>query len=250
MSESRHFFHFSYLGSNINASRIHQIRDGDAFAELSAALQLQGYKYKGLIINYPQPDFNDFPEFKPTDLLVLTTRPPIHDKYAVRPLIKSKTKLEQDILDTLEKYLESCTREHILISKDFAKDFDRSEIRFHVSRDNKHDGQRSRYKQYRNGHAKFGTEEHKWHFPDIQNTTATYMILTKIENGPMLLNAFGMGGQITLIWCHLLRTKYPELLESPKLVMAEIITESKPKSPATLSFTNSMKVDILLNVSL
>lgn len=256
MSERPRFFHFSYLGPYTDETpRIHEIRDGDAFVELSAALYSEGYEYGNLILNYPNPDYDfDLSELKPTDLLVLTTRPPLKDTVLDRRAIKkSGTQLETKILNTLGKYFEKCTREKVIIQQEFAEHLalrNRSEIWFHVSQDKRHGLQRSRYIRYRDRYATTVQNAH-WHYPEILNTTAAYMVLTQIENGPMLLNAFGMGGQITLIWCHLLRTvlrqEHPDLLKLPRFIIAEIETDLKPQKPATLLFTKDFKVNLLLN---
>src|SRR5438270_9800584 len=84
--------------------RIHQLRDGDAFAELSATLYPRGYQYGGLLLNLPsekppEPIPVDVSFLTSSDLVVLTTRPPIDDeeegdKHYVR---RSYTKFEQDI---------------------------------------------------------------------------------------------------------------------------------------------------------
>jgi hypothetical protein len=267
MPQRNRLFHFSYFEpykdqdkafrripiEEITFPRIHEIRDGDAFVELSEALS-QKYEYHGLILNYPDPDAEvRKSEFAPTDLLVLTTRPPLDDDSEVdrKAINRSFTELEINILDeTLRNYFDCCSRAQVIINENFA-DFmtlpDRSEVEFHVFQDTEHGGHKSRYKRYRDVHACKGTEAHRWHDPKEQNLTAAYMILTRIKDGPMLLNAFGMGGQTTLIWCYLLRTKFAHLLKSPRFVIAEIETDPRPLRPATLSFALKWKVTLLLN---
>jgi len=271
MSQRNRLFHFSFLEPYKDKKkdqdgvirripieetifpRIHEIRDGDAFVELSAALS-EKYEYHGLIMNYPAPDAEvGKSELTATDLLVLTTRPPLDDDSEVhrKAINRSSTKLESSVLDeTLCNYFDCCSRAHVMVNEKFA-DFmtfpDRSEIEFHVFQDTEHGGHKSRYKRYRDVHACKGTEAHRWHDPKEQNLTAAYMILTRIKDGPMLLNAFGMGGQTTLIWCYLLRTKFAYLLKSPRFVIAEIETDPRPLRPATLSFALKWKVTLLLN---
>ncbi len=271
MPQRNRLFHFSYLEpykdqekdqdgvircipiEEIRFPRIHEIRDGDAFVELSAALS-QKYEYHGLIMNYPDPATEvSRSEFISTDLLILTTRPPLDDdsEEQRKSINRSFTELEISILDeTLRNYFDSCSRVQIMVNENFA-DFmtlpDRSEIEFHVFQDTEHGGHKSRYKRYRDVHAQKGTEPHRWHDPKRQNLTAAYLILTRIKDGPMLLNAFGMGGQTTLIWCYLLRTKFAHLLKSPRFVIAEIETDPRPLRPATLTFALKWKVTLLLN---
>lgn len=273
MKNRPRYFHFSFLRrygeldkqkspipiERIDFPRIHEIRDGDAFAELSAAISESKvlstkYKYFGLILNYPDalhsPELHDF---NSEDILVLTTRPPLDDDLESdkKAINRSGTGLEISVLDeTLRSQFDCCSRARVMINEKFAGFMthpDRSEVEFHVFQDTEHGGHKSRYKRFRDVHAQKGTEEHKWHDPGGQNLTAAYMTLTRIKDGPMLLNAFGMGGQTTLIWCYLLRTKFAHLLRSPRFVIAEIETESRPLRPATLSFALESKVTLLLN---
>jgi len=74
--------------------------------------------------------------------------------------------------------------------------------------------------------------------------------LTRLwDGGPRLLSAFGMDGVSTLIWCYLLRTVHPNLLdlETPRFVMAEMIASPLPEVPPTLSFAKDWRIDILLD---
>jgi hypothetical protein len=63
---------------------IHQLRDGDAALELVDVLRERGYRYGGLLLNYPGKPATAPRQvsatFKATDLLVLTSRPPMHDE--------------------------------------------------------------------------------------------------------------------------------------------------------------------------
>ena len=68
-----------------------------------------------------------------------------------------------------------------------------------------------------------------------------------MEEGPELLVAFSLDGPETLTWCHLLRTRYAELLMSKRFVMAEITFSDFPTNPATLAFVDDFEVDFLLN---
>jgi hypothetical protein len=85
MSRKR-FFRFSYLTGQRGDRRIypHQLRDGDACIELTPILMSLGYEYGGGLLNY-EPGTPDLSKelrnsLGPSDLLVLTTRPPLDDK--------------------------------------------------------------------------------------------------------------------------------------------------------------------------
>jgi hypothetical protein len=242
------FFHFSYLGTQKQEKpRLHALRDGDAFAELAAALYEQHGKYGGLILNFPVSDDNPGP---PTlglsDLLVLTTRPPLNDDDFDRKYIKrSGTELEKSILQTVGLYFSVCRRSYVKLSEDMAaklKYANRGEIQFSMYAG-------AYYKRHRTPYTR-SRELHKWEKPAKSTVTAAFALLTRLwDGGPRLLSAFGMDGVSTLIWCYLLRTVHPNLLdlETPRFVMAEMIASPLPEAPPTLSFAKDWRIDILLD---
>ncbi|MFY9570672.1 MAG: hypothetical protein WAV20_04615, partial [Blastocatellia bacterium] len=100
--------------------RLHALRDSDAFAELAAVLNEQGYVYNGLILNFPvaEEDATEIPTLGPSDLLVLTTRPPLNDDYFDRRFIKrSDTELEKSVLKAVGCYFSVCRRSRIVLSQ-------------------------------------------------------------------------------------------------------------------------------------
>ena len=113
---SKRLFRLAYHASQSKnvRFRIHQLRDGDAFSELAAALYSRGYRYGGLFLNLPpdEPEKElsvDVSSLTSADLLVLNTRPPIHDREEEvnRPVPESFTDLEKLIFQVLKRYFES-----------------------------------------------------------------------------------------------------------------------------------------------
>src|SRR6267143_479448 len=107
MSPKR-IFRFAYHTSLNDKSelRLHQLRDGDAFAELSAPFYSKGYEYGGLLLNLPSEKEADAPHFDvssltSSDLVLLNTRPPIHDidQENKHPVRRSYTLLERHIFE-------------------------------------------------------------------------------------------------------------------------------------------------------
>jgi hypothetical protein len=248
----KRLFHFSYsLHQSRSEPLLHALRDGDAFAEIEAVLlKKEGYDYEGLILNFPSPD----PELSPpvfgaSDLVVLTTRPPTPYEYEreKKHMTPSGEKLEKAILDVVRLYFNQHSRSHVKLSSEMAARLtkpDRGEIEF-----GQHHG--ARYLRYRNPHIK-SREQSKWtKVPKETKLTAAFVLCTNLwAGGPLFLNAFGMDGPTTLIWCYLLRTRFPQYLKPHRFVMAELTTELFPRRPQSLSFANNWQVEVLLNQEL
>lgn len=244
-------FRFAYHASQRGdlRLRIHQLRDGDAFLELLPLLNKKKYKFEGLLLNPPSDSREQAPRvdisfLSSSDLLVLNTRPPINDEEAEikRPIRRSYTNLEDLIFNALEpEYLKYCSRERIELSEALAQQLNagfrhKAEIIFHSAVD-------SSYVRYR------GLEDKFWQKPPpTEKRTAVYLIQVPAiwPGGPGLLAVFGMAGTETLIWNYLLRTRFPEWLESYQLVIAEILLRDPPEKPLDLSFADDWVVTPML----
>lgn len=247
----RRLFHFSYpLRPSRSEPLLHALRDGDAFAELEPALLKEGYDYHGLILNYPAPDFKrESPALSDSDLIVLTTRPPTpyESETEQRHMTLSGEELEKSILSVVNLYFRQHTRSHMKLSNEMADQLtkpDRGEIEFRV-RNGAH------YKRHKMPYAK-KRDQMIWQTRTNETAlTAAFLLFTNLwTGGPLLLNAFGMDGPTTLIWCYLLRTRFPEFLKPHQFVMAELTTEPFPRKPEDLSFAKDWAVDILVKQEL
>ena len=261
---SKRIFRLAYHTSQSSdlRFRIHQLRDGDAFLELSAALYSRGYKYGGLLLNLPSekppdPYPVDVSFLTPSDLVILNTRPPIddieeEDKHLVR---RSYTSLEDEIFKAVTaRYFEKCARSHIVLSEALARQLptefkDRANMLFH---------------QYNDGsyiaHGEYDTEPSQ--SPPNQKLTAVFLIQIPAiwEGGPGLLAAFGMAGIETLAWNYLLRTRFlrrgrqvaqkTDWLDSYQFLMAEVLLSRVPKKPTSLSFVEKWQVQPILSIPL
>ncbi len=254
MSPKR-IFRLAYHAAQNSASRfrIHQLRDGDAFAELSPILFARGYEFGGLLLNLPPGNKHalrhiDVSHLTASDLLVLNTRPPVHDeKMGVnRPVLTSHNTLEAEIFHALDPYyFEICARSQMLLSESMADKLlsgfkDRANILFRMNRDGsylKHRGRRDRYWQK---------------LPDEKKLTAAYLIqIPQLwEDGPGLLAAFGMAGTETLAWNYLLRTRFQDWIGCYQFLMAEIVPGQLPADPTSLSFADQWEVTPILTVPL
>jgi len=247
----RRFYHFSYMSHQKEDRSLwpHQVRDGDAFAELSPVLLARGWNYGGIVFNYPADTEGDrSKDFSATigdsDLLVLTTRPPLSD----RPLREKKvvtpsgTWLEERIFDALRSYFSHCSRAEVALQSRLAsqlpRDYsNRAILNFYISTE-------AAYKMAIS-YKEAGPYAH-WN----ENTTASYLTYTDAlwKGGPRLLAVFCMSGTMGLIWAYLVRTRFPELLDGPRVVVAEMKRQGPlPRSPLDLSFADQWEVNLVLN---
>lgn len=243
------FFHFSYLRLPPKQEpRLHELRDGNAFAELATVLTARGLAYGGLLLNYPETDDAELATLDRSDVVVLTTRPPLDDDdgWERNPIPKTGSSLERVVLAGAGRYFAKCRRSCIRLNRDTAAHLgpaaDRAEIHFYIYK-------RSHYRRYRNPYGvgagrQFGTSP-------AANTTAAFLVSVPLTpGGPRLLNAFGMDGATTLVWCYLLRTRFAHLLDGPRFVLAEIETTALPHRPSRLDFADEWPVRLLLDLPL
>jgi len=207
----------------------HQLRDGDAVIELMPALESLGCEYEGVFINWPCPptedkslsDF-DILNLNESDILLLTTRPPIDDRvHDLRPLRKSGTALEMEIFKVLEqRCFKCCSRKEVSLRESVGRRLsteyrNRSVIAFEVK------GQDAGYRGV------YGGERQQRYEPWTEQMSAGYIVHVPLgEKGPRLLAVFGMSGTMTLLWAYRLnklRDVLEKALSGPSFTMAEIV---------------------------
>ena len=249
------FYVFSYFLDSRRKKEleIHQLRDGHACLEWTPVLCQRGYEYGGPILNYPSGNgansYHDEHGLDSSDLLVLTTRPPLHDMYqgARKQVERSNTELEEKVFASLERFFDVCSRSYMKLSAEVAMLLPETH------------GNRAEIvvRQHR-GAGYLRLKEHEAYqqwvsYEGNRRLTAGYLIyLTETwENGPALLASFGMGGRETLIWNHLIRTRFPDILDSQVLVLGEIewMEEGPMKKHSGLKFSEDWPVEIFLKHS-
>jgi len=246
-SMRRRLYHFCYTSGD----RLHQLRDGDAFAEILAVLLGGGCEYGGCIRNRvettstKQPE-GAIPRIRSGDVLVLTTRPPYQEDPTTRKRIaQTGTELERLIFATVGHYFFRLNRTSVVFQKPFGLQGewkDRSEISFYQYHTPAHGA--GDYKSfsdfYGGGRSRAALKS---------GTLAFLLAAPLLPRGPEVITAFAMSGAMTITWCYLLRTRFREFLRSPRFVVAELpSSRSIPKSPATLAFADDWKVRVLLDV--
>lgn len=251
---------FAYMTED--GLRPHELRDGDAYAALQPALIELGYEDGATFINHPvrkdAPDtsLNDMGLLSDKDLLVITSRPPIHESnlsYSrqVRASHPSGNLFEQQVLFPMfEKYLLFCTRNQIILRPGQAERLEagyknRADLSFFVKPNAKKNRFESAY-SIAGGGGRF--------LPFMSDrTTAAYLIHTDPlempdgKKGARVLAAFGVSGTIGLVFAHHLRhQKHPafvglleDALKQPGLSMMEItVTKDVPSFYTSLDFSD------------
>ena len=250
---------------------VHFQRDSEAFIEILLPLQALGYEYQSCILNYPKPEARDrekeqskgnpqprvLPQrdepvmedpteklrdlIRPADKILLVTRPPINDERRKRKRVeRSENWIERKVLEACEEYFLICNRQEVRVPDDVQREISNhtdllGELKTEIVVRN---DARATYKKPRGNDDK--TPVFLLHLPEIQWDG---------KPGPSLLCLFGMSGPITLIWAHLLRVRFPHLLENSRFLMYEIeVPKDLPVTPLDLDFANEWTVSSVFDL--
>jgi hypothetical protein len=246
----KRLFRFSYMSTQKEDRPLHphQVRDGDACLELAGALATRGYEYGGIIFNHSPSESGDpsrglLRVLTPSDLLVLTTRPPLDDRVykQKKVVIRSGSFFEKEVLfPALRGYFDYCSRLEVCLTSKIAAKLaagykNRAMLEFRAN-------STASYK------STGAYEKVDGQIPWGDLTTAVYLVHTSElwPGGPQLLATFGLSGAASLIWAYLLRTKFSQLLEGQRFVMAEVTrTGPLPTEPLDLRFCDEWLVKII-----
>jgi hypothetical protein len=241
----RRLFRFTYPVQTRRQIYPFQVRDGEAALHLTAPLGDLGYRYAGQILNYPSDGQGPIPadhHLVYPDLLLLTTRPPMHDmivgdKKGFRP---SFTTLEDKLFQgPLGERFERSARSEILLTEETASiSPEIAKRRSIIFRQN---GGGAAYKSYGSGMGEWTR------FKERPALTAAFLLYAEHAwpGGPGFLAAFGMSGTETLVWCYQLATRFSHLLCTTPFAMAEMRTGELPERPGSIDFADSWEITIL-----
>lgn len=245
---------FSYFLSPRDATRgvkAFQRRDDAAALQILSALVEHGYEPGESILNPPPgKDVSrkillqvDLKQVRSEDLILLTTRPPMHDRHQGdrKQVKRGFTDLEACIFNVCGQFIEKSSRSHIVladsVSRHLTTGFEGlAEMKFLEAQGapfralNAHDG---------NG----------WRPQPGPRTTATFLLHVDSlwEGGPGLLCAFGVDGLATLGWSYRLRHGLAHLLEGNRFVVARVALGDVPSQATSLDWAEDWKVDIALD---
>jgi hypothetical protein len=214
--------------------------------QLMQALAALGYRFEGPIINYPSegPGIirTDHGSLRETDLILLTTRPPMNDcELGDRRIIRrSFTDLEEKLFSgPLGAAFERCSRSEILLSHAAAAVSAGIAMRQSMVF-RQHGG--AAYQSYGSPITR------KWYRFEKQDAlTAVFLLYVEHAwpGGPAFLAAFGVGAKETLVWCHQLARRFQHLLCTTPFAMGEMRTGTLPKPPESLSFADSWEINLV-----
>jgi hypothetical protein len=184
----------------------------------------------------------------PSDLLVLTTRPPLDDEpfKDKKKVIPSRSWFETKfVFPAMRDVFKWCSRLEVSLTEKAAgaltnKFKNRAILDFHIDADASYESSAA--------HEKCAKQE-----PWDSMTSAAYLVHTRElwPQGPELLAAFGMSGTMGLGWAYLLRKRFPHLLQGSRFAMAEIVRNGPlPSSPLTLEFADKWDVRVIADLPL
>jgi hypothetical protein len=255
--------------------KLFRCRDGIAFDEINAALSgARGvqYSYEMAINLYPNDRrklTDGYPLFSPSDLIVLTMRPPLNDKPkngARRFIQRNHGPLEKEILDMVRrKYFTYCSRRFVKLTKRARallgtnvdpKRWRKLEFFENHQTDKKIDlsGKENQRRHWAAVIKKHHVSPDELVSPaDNHTSTVAYLIRDHLPKiGCDVLVSFGMDGYCTLIWNHIVRRQHPEWTPKNGFVMAELVFKDPPdqatrkkdtRPPITIAFVDKI-VDV------
>jgi hypothetical protein len=240
-----HRFAYSMPLRSGEESKLFKIRDGAAFSEITAPLTKMGHEYGQIIYNAPFNPKKDtelgrehFKFIAAGDLLVLSTRPPLDDARHgdKRQMLASCSHLEKQVFKECRKHLTICSRSHVQLAKKFGAKCEKADLVFHQNKS-------ARLKYY-----KGPKDLRNVNVPKKDAINVVFFLRTRSipQYGCGLLAAFGMGGWETLIWNRIIRTRFPEWVNRPAFIVAELDIGTIPARPVTLEFVDQVKARILL----
>lgn len=235
---------------------LHHQRDEAIFIELMQPLSERGYEFGGALFNlYSLNGTKGSPSIllnpKKGDIIVMTTRPPLDDAEEGRKHVikRGDTDLEEKVLRALREYLPTCSRREVVLNPCYVDMFekgydDRCSITFTGNGKKKRYLNVARYQVTVNKMRKI----RQW-LPKDGCRTAGYLIYVREawKGGPDILACFGITGSCGLIWAYRIRTSFPYLLDSPRIVMAEIMVGPIPNHPLDMSFADAWVIKVPLN---
>lgn len=249
MSGKRWFrFAFHEPGRADRDLPLHHLRDADAALFIAPVLSDKGFRYSGLILNVPSLPRrspanglisvdDSVPPLGPDDLLVLTTRPPLHDwdEGNRSQVDRSYNTLEDRVLKPLRRVFERCSRVHVKLSRDVAGE---SVLSAKYANVKFGDGQGAPLQRHQPlGHS-------KWSRPSDKQLTLFYLVYISAlwPSGPQLLTAFGMGGLQTLVWGYRLGRDYGNHVTTREFLIAEAVQTVPPLAPLTMNFADEWAI--------
>lgn len=243
-------------------ARLHQVRDGDAFNELTAGIYPQGYEYGTYIHNYPHHSLtaDHFRFLRPGDLLVMTTRPPLSDylgdpKHAgedkdKRHIVPSDNHLEKAIFSDLKRFFVYLSRYRVELTPEMA-----ALLKSEVSKMMPHspdamaviDFHTKGKATIRSTQVMAGGRPRDIRPPPQFNAVGYFLHTRKIPGYPCgMIVSFSMGGYENLLWNRIVRLRHSQWLSTPVFVFALLNLPEEPPQPLTPEIADKVIPKVLI----
>ena len=221
----------------------------------------RGFEFGKELFNYPPEELTrehlpeeelfhiDLSHIYPEDVIVMTTRPAMHDydeDFTIKKWLEpGNTSLERAILQTWNDYVDWLSRAQVTLTQNVAEHLEKGfENRSCIN--------------FRQKCSSFYYKLSRLRGPlrrvlDCENTTAGFLLhLAELwPGGPELIHTFGMNAISTLVLCNQLAEKHNHLLEKTGFFMLELEAQAPiPVRPATLDWTLDWEVKPILKYPL
>lgn len=223
--------------------KIHWFRDGTAVGHVLSVLQALGFHREADLINraetsWPACFLSDSAD---QHMIVTGTRLPLSDGDQRKAIPRSRCEIENAILNRLLAYIAYLERGRVVLTREMSTALerrDRTDIEFPQYR--------RPCKYFRDVYA----ETHAERRP-VENTSPqrTYGYVVRDQlwiGGPHFASFFGMDGETTLAFAHLLRTRHANLLDGRGLSIVELQGMIPPKA-GSLEFVDDWKSEVILD---
>jgi hypothetical protein len=207
-------YRFAYYGTIVKTDdkwRPHHLRDAEAFIHLCGPLHQGGYELGGVLLNAPNSNRSTAPALTTDDLIIVTTRPPMHDnpEFDGSWIPRSGSILESRIFELLQgACFVRCKRDFIELTFQVAKALregvkNRRSIVFRTRSPSGQVHLRCAYLEL--DHQPLEPES------ELAGRTAVYAAYFPQlwEKGPQLLLVFGVSEIHTLAFCAFFRKHLP-----------------------------------------
>lgn len=235
--------------------QIHHRRDAAAALEILMSLYDLGYRRGEQIIAQPPLDPKtadprerlkvDRSGLRPGDLILQTTRPPLHDanEGAMKQVERVYTDLEDDVFAAWRGVFEHCKRPLVALQagpcRHMAPGFE--------TRANMNFCQRKKGAPYTYLRSRLGKRREKQAVHD--RTAAFFLRVDELwRGGPGLVGAFAMDGIANMVWAWHLGRDFAFLLEKPGFAIVEMTIGEVPERPTDLAWARTWKPTEILRL--
>lgn len=250
MTRSVHFF--AYYQSPRDATRDLEpclLRDEGAAMQLQRGLGRFGFVPGELLLNTPPTSRTsrelaqvDREGVGADDVIVMATRPPIHDEHQGdrKQVRKGYTDLENHIFEVWSFFLERCTRSHIWLQEASSAHLEAGFEGMASMSFRQRGGAWLNQLNARDGNGAQPVEGDRDHACFLLRLDELW------EGGPGFVGAFGMNGVSTLAWAHRLGSDLAHYLDESQFLVVRMLTGDVPARATRMHWAQDWPVEVAL----